>query len=175
MSEAFLFREGSHLALRSFKLPFPPVFFYDTLYQLITLLANMLNDTWPTAVDWLFNWYSADMWTDIWLICRQSIGWYCRPALGYGCPENANYERSHPGGQYAEFQLYLTCRIHFQHSGAKIRVFEENTDIIKFWLFCSVGSTWIIFYFYSFIRSCQLIALNHWLFHYLFYKFKLCY
>ena len=51
MSEAFLFREGSHLALRSFKLPFPPVFFYDTLYQLITLLANMLNDTWPTAVD----------------------------------------------------------------------------------------------------------------------------
>ena len=45
------------------------------------------------------------------------------------------------GGQYAEVQLYLTCRIHFQHSGAKIRVFEENTDIVKFWLFYSVGST----------------------------------
>ena len=29
-------------------------------------------------------------------------------------------------------------RIHFQHSGAKIRVFEQNTDIIKFWLFYSV-------------------------------------
>ena len=29
-------------------------------------------------------------------------------------------------------------RMHFQHSGAKIRVFEENTDIIKFWLFYSV-------------------------------------
>ena len=27
-------------------------------------------------------------------------------------------------------------RVHFQHSGAKIRVFEQNTDIIKlFWLF----------------------------------------
>ena len=29
-------------------------------------------------------------------------------------------------------------RIHFQHFGAKIRVFEQNTDIIKFWLFYSV-------------------------------------
>ena len=29
-------------------------------------------------------------------------------------------------------------RMHFQHSGAKIRVFEQNTDIIKFWLFYSV-------------------------------------
>ena len=29
-------------------------------------------------------------------------------------------------------------RMHFQHSGAKIRVFEQNTDIItKFWLFYS--------------------------------------
>ena len=25
-------------------------------------------------------------------------------------------------------------RIHFQHSGAKLRGFEQNTDIIKFWL-----------------------------------------
>ena len=30
-----------------------------------------------------------------------------------------------------------SLRIHFQHSGAKIRVFEQNTDIIKFWLFYS--------------------------------------
>ena len=29
-------------------------------------------------------------------------------------------------------------RMHFQHSGAKSRVFEQNTDIIKFWLFYSV-------------------------------------
>ena len=27
-------------------------------------------------------------------------------------------------------------RMHFQHSGAKIRVFEQNTDIVKLWLFC---------------------------------------
>ena len=31
-------------------------------------------------------------------------------------------------------------RVHFQHSGAKIRVFEQNTDIIKFWLFWGVIS-----------------------------------
>ena len=29
-------------------------------------------------------------------------------------------------------------RMHFQHSGAKIRVFEQNANIIKFWLFYSV-------------------------------------
>ena len=29
-------------------------------------------------------------------------------------------------------------RMLFQHSTAKIRVFEQNTDIIKFWLFYSV-------------------------------------
>ena len=29
-------------------------------------------------------------------------------------------------------------RMHFQHSGAKIRVFEQNTDIIKFWFFYSL-------------------------------------
>ena len=28
-------------------------------------------------------------------------------------------------------------RVHFLHSVAKIRVFEQNTDIIKFWLFFS--------------------------------------
>ena len=26
-------------------------------------------------------------------------------------------------------------RVHFQHSGVKIIVFEQNTNIIKFWLF----------------------------------------
>ena len=29
-------------------------------------------------------------------------------------------------------------RMHFQHSGAKIRVLEQDRDIIKFWLFYSV-------------------------------------
>ena len=29
-------------------------------------------------------------------------------------------------------------RMHFQHSGAKIRVFEQSIDIIKFWLFYPV-------------------------------------
>ena len=33
----------------------------------------------------------------------------------------------------------LAVRMYFQHSGAKIRVFEENTDIIKFWLFYSAA------------------------------------
>ena len=28
-------------------------------------------------------------------------------------------------------------RMHFQHSGAKIGVFEQNTNITKFWLFHS--------------------------------------
>ena len=32
-------------------------------------------------------------------------------------------------------------RIHFQHSGAKIRVFKQNTDFIKFWLFLLIDST----------------------------------
>jgi len=26
-------------------------------------------------------------------------------------------------------------KMHFQYSEAKIRVFEQNTDIVKFWLF----------------------------------------
>ena len=30
---------------------------------------------------------------------------------------------------------YGHLRVHFQHSGAKIRVFEQNIDSIKFWLF----------------------------------------
>ena len=33
-----------------------------------------------------------------------------------------------------------SLRIHFQHSRAKIRVFEQNTDVIKFWLFYSAKS-----------------------------------
>ena len=28
--------------------------------------------------------------------------------------------------------------MHFQHSGAKIKVFEQSIDMIKFWLFYSV-------------------------------------
>ena len=28
----------------------------------------------------------------------------------------------------------MAFRVHLQYSGAKVRVFEQNTDIIKFWL-----------------------------------------
>ena len=31
-------------------------------------------------------------------------------------------------------------KMHFQHFGSKIRLFEQNTDIIKFWLFYLVTS-----------------------------------
>ena len=39
-------------------------------------------------------------------------------------------------------------RIHFQHSGAKLRGFEQNTDIIKFWLSYSMTAK-IFFFFFS--------------------------
>ena len=55
--------------------------------------------------------------------------------------------------------------MHFQHSAAKMRVFEQNTDIIKFWLFYSVTAhEYSIFLIYFFF----LIVMNHWLFQYLF-------
>ena len=34
---------------------------------------------------------------------------------------------------WKNFKIWAS-RIHFQHSGVKIRVFEQNKDIIKFWL-----------------------------------------
>lgn len=43
-------------------------------------------------------------------------------------------------------------RMHFRHSGAKVRVLEQNIDIIKF----------LLFYFF------WPIAMNHCLFQYLF-------
>ena len=51
-------------------------------------------------------------------------------------------------------------RMHFQHSGAKIRVFEQNTDVIKFWLFYSANIFLFIYFFLP-------IVLNH-LFQYVF-------
>ena len=55
--------------------------------------------------------------------------------------------------------------MHFQHSAAKIRVFEQNTDIIKVWLFYSVTAhKYSIFKIYFFLP----IAMNHWLFQCLF-------
>ena len=41
----------------------------------------------------------------------------------------------HPLGKFLKSR---PLTIHFQHSGARIRVFEQNTDSIKFWLFYSV-------------------------------------
>ena len=34
-----------------------------------------------------------------------------------------------------KFMKSMPLRIHLQHSGAKIRVFEQDTDIIRFWFF----------------------------------------
>ena len=49
-----------------------------------------------------------------------------------------------PPGKFMES---MPLRIHFQHSGAKIRVFEQDTDIIRFWFFCWVTARrWIIFF-----------------------------
>ena len=46
-----------------------------------------------------------------------------------------------------KFMKSMPLRIHFQHSGAKIRVFEQDTDIIRFWFFCWVTARrWIIFF-----------------------------
>ena len=56
-------------------------------------------------------------------------------------------------------------RMHFQRSGAKLRVFEQNTDIIKFWLFYSVTAHEYIFLFIYFFLP---IVMNHCLFQYLF-------
>ena len=57
--------------------------------------------------------------------------------------------------------------MHFQHSGAKIREFEQNTDIIKFWLFYSVtAQEHSIFYSFLLANSYEplvisLSVLNH--------------
>ena len=40
--------------------------------------------------------------------------------------------QGHAPGKILKSGLFT---VHFQHSGAKIRVFEENTDSIKFWRF----------------------------------------
>ena len=46
-----------------------------------------------------------------------------------------------------KFMKSMPLRIHFQHSGAKIRVFEQDTDIIRFWFFYWVTARrWIIFF-----------------------------
>ena len=46
-----------------------------------------------------------------------------------------------------KFMKSMPLRIHFQHSGAKIRVFEQDTDIIRFCLFYWVTARrWIIFF-----------------------------
>ena len=45
--------------------------------------------------------------------------------------------------------------MHFQHSGAKIRVFGQNTDIIKFQLLYSVTAH--KYYIFRINSSCQLL------------------
>ena len=57
--------------------------------------------------------------------------------------------------------------MHFQHSGAKIREFEQNTDIIEFWLFYSVtAQEYSIFYSFLLANSYEpsvisVFVLNH--------------
>ena len=59
-------------------------------------------------------------------------------------------------------------RMHFQHSGAKIRVFEQSIDIIKFWLFYSViAHEYFIFCVFIFFLPMAMnkrfsFAMNHW-------------
>ena len=65
-----------------------------------------------------------------------------------------------------KFMKSRPLRIHFQHSGAKIRVFEQNKDIIKFWLFLFSDSRWIILLvtgIYLFLLA-NSYSMNHWLF-----------
>ena len=54
----------------------------------------------------------------------------------------------------------LAFKVHFQNSATKIRVFEQNTDIIKFWLFWGnfqrkVGGK------FMFSKFCQLLG-SYW-------------
>ena len=47
-------------------------------------------------------------------------------------------------------------RIHSQHSGAKIRVFKQNTDIIKFWPFYSaVAHEFLFIYLFLLANSFE--------------------
>ena len=46
-----------------------------------------------------------------------------------------------------KFMKSMPLRIHFQHSGAKIRVFEQDTDIIRFCFFYWVTARRWIFFF----------------------------
>ena len=67
------------------------------------------------------------MWQKLW------SRWRRKKTRGKGatcqCPKSLVTEKILKSGH---------LRMHFQHPGAKIRVFEQNTDIIKFWLFYSV-------------------------------------
>ena len=45
-----------------------------------------------------------------------------------------------------KFMKSRRLRIHFKHSGAKIRVFEQNTDILNFRFFFLSDSRWISFF-----------------------------
>ena len=69
-----------------------------------------------------------------------------------------------PPGKIVKSGPFIT---HFQHSGAKIREFEQNTDIIKFWLFYSVSAQeYSIIYLFLLANSYEPLVnsvpvLNH--------------
>ena len=54
-----------------------------------------------------------------------------------------------------KFEICASETLHFEHSGAKIRVFGQNTDIIKFQLFYSVTAH--KYYIFRINSSCQLL------------------
>lgn len=56
-------------------------------------------------------------------------------------------------------------RMYFEHSGAKVRVLEQNTDIIKFKLFHS-GTAHEYIFLFCFNLLLVPILINHWLFQY---------
>ena len=57
--------------------------------------------------------------------------------------------------------------MHLQDSGAKIRLFEQNIDITKFWLFDSAKaheySIFVIFLLPIAMKKRLSLAMNHWL------------
>ena len=51
----------------------------------------------------------------------------------------------------------VPLRMHFKHSIAKVRVFEQNTDIIKLKLFHSETAHEYMYFFFLIYSSCQYL------------------
>ena len=88
------------------------------------------------------------LWWRWWLRLNLTCWWYNYSLAGFSITflvggksfgkggEGKNVKRRHNLAPVSGKILKSgPLRMHFQHSRAKIRVFEQNTDIIKFWLF----------------------------------------